>query len=268
MILISIRDKDGRFFMFETLINTSPWLIVGLFFLGASTFTLSTISGGGGAMMQIPILNFLLGTAQTAQVINLGSFISRPTRILIFWKHINWKVFWYFTPAAMVGALFASWMFSEVKIYWIQLFVGFFLVSTIFQYGFGKKDRSFNVELWFFIPLGLFVSIVGTFTGGMGPVLNPFLLNVGIDKEQLVGTKAAQSFFLGLAQVGGYVFFGLLTPLLWIYGIALGLGAILGNLMGKWLLKRMSKLAFRRWLIAIMVISGTVLIIKAIPEIF
>ena len=166
----------------------------------------------------------------------------------------------------MVGALIAAWMFSEVKIYWIQFFVGFFLGRTFFQYRFGKKERSFDVKLWYFIPLGFFISVIGTFTGGMGPGLNSFLLNSGIDKEQLVGTKAAQSFFLGLAQVSGYMFFGLLTQTLWIYGIALGSGAILGNLIGKWLLQRMSKLAFRRWLIAIMVISGLILILKAIPE--
>lgn len=219
-------------------------------------------------MMQIPILNFLIGTAQTAPVINLGAFISRPTRILLFWKHIVWKVFWYFVPAAMIGALLATWLFTEIKIYWIQFFVGLFLVSTFFQFRFGKKERSFPVKLWYFIPLGLFVSIVGTFTGGMGPILNPFFLNAGIDKEELVGTKAAQSFFLGLAQVSGYVYFGLLNNTLWAYGIALGLGAIFGNILGKKLLQRMSKLAFRRWLIVIMVVSGIMIIIKSLPELF
>ncbi len=258
----------GGFFMLEIFSEIPFLLLLGLFFLGATTFTLSTISGGGGAMMQIPILNFLIGASQTAPVINLGAFISRPTRILIFWKYIVWKVFWYFVPAAMFGALLAAWLFSEVKIYWIQFLVGLFLVSTFFQFRFGKKDRSFEVKLWYFIPLGLFISIIGTFTGGMGPVLNPFLLNAGIDKEKLVGTKAAQSFFLGLAQVSGYVFFGLLTKTLWAYGIALGLGAIVGNLVGKWLLFRMSKIAFRRWLITIMVIAGLVLIVKAIPNLF
>ena len=63
-----------------------------LFLLGMTTFTLSTISGGGGAMMQIPILNFLIGTSSTAPVINLGALVSRPSRIIIFWKHIVWKV--------------------------------------------------------------------------------------------------------------------------------------------------------------------------------
>ncbi|HBY66298.1 MAG TPA: sulfite exporter TauE/SafE family protein [Flavobacteriaceae bacterium] len=251
----------------EIINSLSPYLLVGLFFLGAAAFTLSTISGGGGALMQIPILNFLIGTSQTAPVINLGTFISRPTRIIIFWKHIVWKVFWFYVPSAMIGAVLAAWLFAEVKIYWVQIIVGLFLVSTFFQYRFGKKERSFEVKLWYFIPLGFFISIIGTLTGGMGPILNPFLLNAGIDKESLVGTKAAQSFFLGIAQIGSYAFFGLLTDELWVYGIAMGLGAIVGNLIGKWLLQRMSKLAFRKWVIAIMVISGVVLIVKAMSEI-
>ena len=139
--------------MAELFSEISIWLLLGLFLLGTATFTLSTISGGGGAMMQIPVLNFLIGASQTAPVINLGAFISRPTRILIFRKYIVWKVFWFYVPTAMLGAILAAWLFSEVKIYWIQFVVGLFLVSTFFQYRFGKKDRSFDVKLWYFIPL-------------------------------------------------------------------------------------------------------------------
>jgi uncharacterized membrane protein YfcA len=252
--------------MTELLSEISILLLIGLFLMGTAAFTLSTISGGGGALMQIPVLNFLIGTAQTAPVINLGTFISRPARIIIFWKHIVWKVFWYYVPSAMVGAVLAAWLFTEANVVWIQIVVALFLISTFFQYRFGKKERSFEVKLWYFIPLGFLISIVGTFTGGMGPILNPFLLNAGIEKESLVGTKGAQSFFLGIAQVGSYTAFGLLTGELWIYGIALGLGASLGNYFGKLLLGRMSKLTFRKWVIAIMVISGIVLLLKALSS--
>ncbi|MDT0554685.1 sulfite exporter TauE/SafE family protein [Patiriisocius hiemis] len=252
--------------MLEIFFETPLWLFAVLFFLGAAAFTLSTISGGGGALMQIPILNFLIGTSQTAQVINLGTFISRPSRIILFWKHINWKIFWYYVPSAMLGAIVAGYLFSEVRIVWIQVIVGLFLVSTFFQYHFGKKERSFNVSYWFFIPLGFFIAVIGTFTGGMGPILNPFLLNAGIEKEELIGTKAAQAFSLGIAQISSYTFFGLLTPKLIAFGVATGLGATLGNFFGKILLKRMSKLAFRKWVIAIMVISGIVLIVRAVSN--
>ena len=166
----------------------------------------------------------------------------------------------------MLGAFLAAWFFSEIKIAWLQIIIALFLISTFFQYRFGKKERSFKVLLWYFIPLGFIVSIIGTFTGGMGPVLNPFYLNAGITKEALVGTKAANSFFLGLAQISSYTFFGLLTAELWIYGISLGIGATAGNLIGKKILSKMSSLTFRKLVISIMVISGVLLLIKSISS--
>ncbi len=252
--------------MAEVFSNIDFLLILILFFAGAVTFSISTISGGGGALMLIPLLNFIVGTTKTAPIINLGALISRPSRIIIFWKNIVWKVFWYYVPSAMLGAVLAAWFFSEMKIAWLQIIVAIFLISTFFQYRFGKKERSFRVQLWYFIPLGFIVSIVGTFTGGMGPILNPFYLNSGITKESLVGTKAANSFFLGISQISSYTFFGLLTTELWIYGITLGIGATFGNLIGKKMLAKMSGLLFRKLVIIIMVVSGILLLIKALSS--
>ena len=238
-----------------------------VFGMGMISFTLSTISGGGGALLMIPILNFFIGATKTAPVINLGTLISRPSRIIIFWKDIVWKVFWYYVPIAILGSVLAAWLFSEIKIVWIQIVVALFLISTYFQYRFGKIEQSFKTKLWHFIPLGLIISMVGTFTGGMGPVLNPFYLNAGISKEALIGTKSINSFFIGLAQVSSYTVFGLLTPELWIYGLTLGIGATFGNLIGKNLLKKMTHVLFRKFVIVIMVISGCLLLYKSLVTI-
>lgn len=237
------------------------YLII-LFIAGIFAFIISTISGGGGALILVPFLNFLIGTTKTAPVINLGTFIGRPARLVLFWKHINWKVFWYYVPAAIVGAWIAGWFFTSIEASWLQILVGIFLISTVFQYRFGKKERSFPVKLWFFIPLGFLVSLLGTIIGALGPILNPFYLNLGLDKEELIATKTVNSFFLGIAQIGSYTFFGLLYRELWIYGIALGLGAVIGNIIGKNFLSKMKSSTFRKLLILLMVISGILLIYK------
>ncbi|PTX42968.1 hypothetical protein C8P64_1491 [Christiangramia gaetbulicola] len=235
------------------------YLII-LFFAGLIAFTISTVSGGGGALILVPLLNFMLGTTKIAPVLNLGTFIGRPARLILFWKHINWKVFWYYVPAAMLGAWVAGWFFTSVDASWLQILVGLFLISTIFQYRFGKKERSFPVHLWYLIPLGFLVSVLGTIIGALGPILNPFYLNLGLDKEELVATKTVNSFFLGISQIGSYAFFGLLYKELWIYGIALGLGAVVGNIIGKKFLSRMKSSTFRKLLILFMVVSGILLI--------
>lgn len=162
----------------------------------------------------------------------------------------------------MLGAWIAGWFFTRVEASWLQILVGLFLISTVFQYRFGKKERSFPVKLWYFIPLGFIVSVLGTIIGALGPILNPFYLNLGLDKEELIATKTVNSFFLGIAQIGSYTFFGLLYRELWIYGIALGLGAIVGNIIGKKFLVKMKSGTFRMLLIILMVLSGILLIYK------
>lgn len=251
-------------FFQNILAQTELSIIALLFVLGIGAFILSTIAGGGGALVLVPVLNFILGVEKTAPILNLGSFIGRPARLIIFWKHIKWKICLYYAPAAIAGAFIGSWFFSNFKMEWLQVLVGIFLISTVWQFKFGKKKKSFNMKLWYFIPLGIIVSILSTIIGGLGPVLNPFYLNLGLDKEDLIATKTANSFLMGISQIGSYAFFGLLHTELWVYGIALGIGATLGNIFGKRFLSKMKSATFRKWVIALMAISGIIMILRQV----
>lgn len=248
---------DGLYSIFS---NVDIVVATLLFLFGVAAFVISTISGGGGSLILVPVLNGMIGVSNTAPVLNLGTLIGRPARLIIFWKHINWNVCLHYAPAAIIGAWFGALLFSSFKVEWLQIFVGLFLISTIWQYKFGKKERSFQMKLWYFLPLGLLVSILGTIIGALGPILNPFYLNLGLDKEDLIATKTANSFLMGLSQIGSYAFLGLLHGEYWIYGLALGLGATVGNLIGKKFLSRMKSSTFRRFVIALMVISGFILV--------
>lgn len=251
----------------SSLFAQADFLIVALIFvLGIVAFILSTISGGGGGLVLVPVLNWLIGVSQTAPVLNLGSFLGRPARLIIFWKHIQWRVCLYYAPAAIVGAVLGSWLFSSFRIEWLQVIVGLFLISTVWQFKFGKKEKSFNVKLWYFVPIGLLVSVLGTVIGALGPVLNPFYLNYGLEKEELIATKTANSFLMGISQISSYAFFGLLHKELWVYGLALGLGATIGNIVGKRFLSKMKSTTFRKWLIGLMVVSGSMLIYGVLKQ--
>ncbi len=244
------------------------WHLVGLFLAGLIAFIISTISGGGGALLLIPVTSWMIGTSFAPPVINLGTFISRPARLYLFWQDIDWSLVKYYVPSAIIGAWLGALLFSRLDSGWIQLFIGVFLVSTIFQYRFGKVDKAFDMPRLGFLPLGFITAFISTVVGGLGPILNPFYMNVGLKKEDLIATKTANSFFVGIAQIGSYAFFGILTAQLWIYGLALGLGAIVGNIIGKRFLAGMSIRQFRVMLILLMVVSGLVMIVKNIEVLF
>ena len=254
--------------MLDILQAIPNWHLAGLFLAGMIAFVISTISGGGGALLLIPVTSALIGISAAPPVINLGNFISRPSRLYLFLHHIDWSLIKYYAPSAIVGAWLAALLFSRLDGSWIQLLVGAFLISTVLQYRFGKVEKSFNMPKLGFVPLGFITAFISTLVGGLGPVLNPFYMNTGLQKEDLIATKTANSFFVGLAQIGSYTFFGVLTANLWIYGFALGLGAVVGNIIGKRFLAGMNIKQFRVMLILLMVISGVVMIVQNVMILF
>lgn len=248
----------------ELIITIPLWHLAGLFVMGMMAFIISTISGGGGALILIPATSWLIGAPAAPPVINLGTFISRPSRMLLFWHDIDWRMVKYYAPSAIIGAALAGFLFSRLNASWIHLLVGLFLLSTLFQYKFGKIDKTFHMPKAGFVPLGFIVAFISTIVGGLGPILNPFYMNSGLQKEDLIATKTANSFFVGIAQIGSYAFFGVLTAKLWVYGLALGLGAVLGNIIGKRFLSGMTVKQFQLLLLILMSVSGAVMVVQNI----
>ena len=237
-----------------------------LIILGAIAYTISTIGAGGGALMTIPGVSAIVGTSAVAPIVNLGAFVGRPSRFWLFRKTVDWKIVLYYLPASAAGSFIAAYFFRATSIVWLQILIGVFLVSTLFQYRYGKKRSTFSMRKIYFIPIGFLVSLIGTFTGGMGPVQNPFYINLKLNKETMVGTKTANSFFMGLFQLIGYSAWGLMSNEMIFYGICLGLGATIGNIIGRRIIVRISEQLFLRFVLIIMVVSGIVLITKGVSS--
>jgi hypothetical protein len=239
-----------------------------LFIAGFVAFAFSTLAGGGGAMILVPVVDYFIGTRSVSPVVHLGNFIGRPARIVLFWKHVDWTVVRYYLPSAIAGALIGAWVFVELDLSYLRLVVGLFLISTVWQFKLGKQKRSFPMPLRGFIPLGFFVAIFSTLIGATGPVLNPFYLNYGITKERLIATKAVNSFLLAILQLSSFTFLGALSGEMWWYGLAVGGGATVGNIFGKKMLAKISDQTFRKLLLAFMFLSGILMLLREASAFF
>ena len=116
---------------------------------------------------------------------------------------------------------------------------------------------------WFF-SLGFCVSFLSGLVGATGPIHNPFMLNYGLSKENLTGTKALNSLFMQITKIISYSFFGALTLEIAGYGIILGCGAIFGILLARQHLKKINSTSFKEYMLIFMLLCGISMLIKAL----
>ena len=166
--------------------------------------------------------------------------------------------------SSIVFVVAGGFLFVKLQAQWLQVLLGLFLISTVFQFQFGKKKSAFPMKAAYFMPLGFTVTFTSTLFGATGPIMNPFYLNKGLVKERMIATKTANSFLAGIAQLSSYAFLGALEGEMWFYGMAIGLGATLGNVIGKRQLKKVSDNRFRQYVIALMVVSGVLMVGKGL----
>jgi uncharacterized membrane protein YfcA len=232
------------------------WLAIA----GFISWLISTIAAGGGGLLLVPVVTVLIGVRAVPPVLGTGELIGSPGRAVMMWKHIRWDVVKWYLPGGLVGSVLGSFLFTESKGEWFQILIGVFLISTILQYRFGHRERTFKMRVWYFLPIGFAVALLSGFVGTMGPILNPFYLNYDSDQEQIVATKSFNSSLVHLAQVSTYTVLGAMDRRILSYGLTIGAAALLANWIGQRMLSNMRSETFRQIVIAMMVISGVAMI--------
>ncbi|WP_293157134.1 TSUP family transporter [Okeania sp. SIO2C9] len=90
----------------------------------------------------------------------------------------------------MVGACLGAFMLTQISVGWLSFLVGLFLVISGINLIIKNQNQSFTVRAWYFLPAGFIYSFLSGIIGSMGPILAPFYLNFGLEKEELLGTQA------------------------------------------------------------------------------
>jgi uncharacterized protein len=230
---------------------------------GYVSWLISILSGGGGALLLIPVLTWTLGPRSVAPVVAMVTLFDAPVRLKLFWRHVRWDVVRWYLPGAITGATLGGYIFTDLadsRTVWLKILVGLFLVSTILQYRFGKRPHSFRMTRWAFLPIGFVVSLVSGVIGEAGPVLNPFYLNYGVEKEAMIGTKSVNSIGMQLTKLASYFAFGAAMKEFLLPALVIGVSAATASWTGKRILGRMESKRFRQFVIALMVFTGCLML--------
>lgn len=219
-------------------------------------FILSTLTGGGASLLLMPLVATVVGVKAVAPVMTISIGMSSASKMLFFFKNIDWKLFRYLFPSTIIGSVIGAHMFAILSSDFLQILIGLFLVSTIFQLKETKNVNRFKIKTWHFIPIGFVVAFISGLIGGVGPLMNSCFLNYGINKESLLGTRSANAIVLHATKIISYAYLGYVTPKVLKYGFTIGIVSLVAVYFGKIILSKISDTAFRKIVVTSMVASG------------
>ncbi len=76
----------------QTIPAGAAMMSIALFVIAFLGWTLSSLSGGGGSLLFIAALSYLLGVKAVAPIATITSFIASTARVSLFWRHIDWQL--------------------------------------------------------------------------------------------------------------------------------------------------------------------------------
>lgn len=220
----------------------------------------SSLAGGGSPFIIIPMVNFLLEAQAVPPVVTTGMLLGNLQRTIQFWQGIDWQLTWWYLPGAVLGAISGAFVFTQTNLQWLQVLLGLFLVSSVFNLWLRKKEQFFQVRGWFFLPAGFIYAFLSGLIGSIGPVLNPFYLSYGLVKEKMIATKSAHVLVVHAIKIATYAALGALTKPYVGYGLVIGIAAIPANWLGQLALQKISDEQFRQFVIAVVTVSGLLIL--------
>jgi uncharacterized protein len=236
------------------------WTDAALFAAGFVSWAISTLAAGGGSVLIVAAVAFVLRGQAVAPVVTMASALASPARMVLLWRWIDWRVVRWYLPGATAGALLGGWVFSRVGTHWLQVALALFLISTAWQYRLGARARSFAMRLPWFVPISFVSGLTSAVVGASGLLVNPFYLNYGLMKEAMLATRAVNSLAIQLVKIGAYVLFGVLQWRMARHGLVAGAGAIVAIRLSNPWLRYLTSYRFRQFAVAVMLFGGLLIL--------
>lgn len=226
----------------------SPGLIALILGSVLATSAISGVFGMAGGLILMGVLTWALPVPTALTLHGLTQLSSNGSRVVLHFKHVNWKVVgWYAlgAAAAMLAFQAVSYIPSKAVVF---LGMGLLPIFVWLPERYVVLDAARPSHA---VVAGVSSTALALLAGISGPLNDLFLTRSVLSRHQIISTKAALQMFGHLAKV---IFYGAAilqtggpdAPPTWLL-VAAALAALVGVVLGSQVLEKISEDRFRRW---------------------
>ena len=229
------------------------------------TSTLSGVFGMAGGMMLMGALTFALPVSAAMVTHGTVQFVSNGWRAVLHRRYVSWPIVGHYAIGSSLAAASLALITYQPEKVWVYLWLGLVPVTAWLPKGRLRLDAARRPDA---ILCGFLVSGMNVAAGVSGPLIDVFFVRTGMTRHTIVATKAATQTFAHTVKV---MFYG--TPLLlgadmagmpplWFFILAAPL-AMLGAVLGGYVLDQMSDQNFLKWTRWIVTGFGLIFLVQA-----
>jgi uncharacterized membrane protein YfcA len=210
------------------------------------TSILSAIVGFAGGMVLLSTMLLFLDPLFAIPLHAVVQLVSNGSRSYIQRAHIDWSIVWRFALPLLPTSFIGLWILQSLSASMARALIGVFVLLATWAPQLlllGVHPENISQEKRF-LALGGVVGAVNVTVGATGPLIAPFFLNLGLDRQAIVGTKAACQAISHIVKIlvfglVGFVFSSYALPLL-----VLCTAVLAGTWVGSQVLGRVSERLF------------------------
>lgn len=214
-----------------------------------------SVAGGGVTVILLPVLVLHFGIQAAMPIVTIALFAATVSRVGVYRHEIDMPVVFWFTLGSLPSTMLGTYLFTIAAPDMLTRVLGVFMLLAVISQRLFIKPLAGLTATWF-LPLGACFGFLTGISVAVATVLAPFFLGYGLRKGAYVGTLGLNVFIIQIAKL---VIFGsrrfLPTDVL-IDGLLLVPFMILGTVLGKKLLDRVSESVFVLVIEVVMLLAG------------
>ena len=238
------------------------WLAIGfaVFLLGLSK---SGIKGIG--IIIIVILAFVFGEKSSTGVLLPMLIVADIFAVIYYNRHAQWKYIFKLSPWMIVGVLVGVWVGNNISEVLFKRIMAIIIIGSVLILFYSEQRKSNNIpKNKFFAGVTAFLAGFATMVGNLaGPISNIYFLAMRFPKNEFIGTAAWLFFVINVFKLPFHFFvWKTVTVDSLILNSVLVPVVILGFFVGVSIVKLISNVNYRRFILFVTAIGGVIMLFR------